>query len=134
MVVRLLVLNGECVVAASFLFLQTSLCSQKNNISSLSFSSQKSSFCFSKIISPLLWISLKKICFCPLWKKSALCLDPSTKKKKSPLRVLSDPYLYGSTFLLLDILFPFLMHMDMESAYMVAHWEILSRMQPCLIL
>ena len=33
MVVRLLVLNGECVVAASFLFLQTSLCSQKNKIS-----------------------------------------------------------------------------------------------------
>ena len=82
MVVRLLVLNGECVVAASFLFLQTSLCSQKNNISSLSFSSQKSSFCFSKIISPLLWISLKKICFCPLWKKSALCLDLSFKKKE----------------------------------------------------
>ena len=38
----------------------TSLCSQKNDKSSFSFSSQKSFFCFSKIISPLLWISLKK--------------------------------------------------------------------------
>ena len=40
MVVRLLVLNGQCVVAASFLFLQTSLCSQKNNISSQTSPSQ----------------------------------------------------------------------------------------------
>ena len=53
--------------------------------SPFSFSCQKSFFCFSKIISPLLWISLKKICFCPLWKKSALCLDLSFKKKEKSL-------------------------------------------------
>ena len=102
-----------------------SLCSSKKNPLPLSPSQNPEipPLLQKKIISLRVSISLKKICVRPLWKNSALCLDLSTKKRKIPLRVLSNPYLYGSTFLLLDILFPFLMHMDMESACMVAHIE-----------
>ena len=65
--------------------------------SPFSFSCQKSFFCFSKIISPLLWISLKKIC--PPFREKVPCAFP----------LLS--YLYGS-LPLWEFLFPLLMRVD----------------------
>ena len=62
-----------------------------------------------------------------LLKKISVC---SLCQKIPTLLFLLFFYLYGSTFLLWNILFPFLMHME---AYMVAHLEIPSRMQSCVL-
>ena len=85
MVVRLLVLNGECVVAASFLFLQTSLCSQKNNISSPS-PSQKN---------PEIPHLLQKNNNITLWiPKKRIISPPSSSSQKSPSYLYGSPSLY----------------------------------------
>ena len=56
-------------------------------------------------------LQLSKVCMCH-------------SRKISQFYVFLIFYLYGSPFLLWNIVIPFLMHMDMESAYMVAHLEI----------
>ena len=63
-------------------------------------------------ISSAVDLSKKKSVLILFGRNLLYVLISSPKKKKSLLRVLSDPYLYGSTFLLLEFLFPLLMRVD----------------------